>query len=164
MAPRQRPVPGPQATTVDIVIHVGFYAAGEHSIRWSRPLRPLFLALFSDFRQVRPRRKWARPGMRTGGSRTRACRAAAEPGASAPLHPRPAPLPLPKHTHPCALAPTAATGTSLHPLSLVLPAVQVRNGFRCVRRTLPGVFNVIVLLLMVIALFALLLYALFRDK
>lgn len=40
----------------------------------------------------------------------------------------------------------------------------MRSGFRCVRRTLPGVFNVIVLLLMVIALFALLLYALFRDK
>ncbi|XP_046384151.1 two pore calcium channel protein 1-like [Ischnura elegans] len=39
--------------TIDIVCYLGFYCNGVSVIRWSRPLRPLLLVNFLEFRQVR---------------------------------------------------------------------------------------------------------------
>ncbi|XP_071440962.1 uncharacterized protein [Hetaerina americana] len=39
--------------SVDIILFLGFYCNGTTVIRWSRPLRPLLLVNFLEFRQVR---------------------------------------------------------------------------------------------------------------
>jgi two pore calcium channel protein 3 len=42
-----------QLTLIDLIIYGSLEAVYIHSVRWSRPLRPVFLINFSESRQVR---------------------------------------------------------------------------------------------------------------
>ena len=126
----------PQIMMIDSIVYLALHESEFKAFRWSRVLRPLIYVNFSDFRQV----------CLIGSTST-----------PTPTTPRMSAVPLLIHPNHHRL-------TVLVYVVLFPGILQVRRGFRSMRKTLMGVLNVVILLLLHIGLFALLFVKLFENK